>query len=1208
MVPAALVLISQWPLTPNGKIDKKALPSPDSVVCVGHYEAPKTEAQMMLVAIFAELLECEASQISMTANFFELGGHSLLAVRLIALIEQKFAKCLHIKDVFDASSLLSLLDKIDQAPVAASKKKITALKRHSGGLVLSSYAQQRLWFIDQLQGGSPEYNMPLSLMVEGLFCVQIAERALRKIIQRHESLRTTFSVHHDDVMQKVHDKFEFTLSLHDLSNLQAGEKESEIAELVARDKLKPFNLEQGIMLRAGYILLDKGKGILLFNIHHIASDGWSMRILNNEFITYYGNISQGKNDDLVPLNLQYSDYAHWQRSWLSGARFDKQLNYWQKQLDGAPAIHDLPLDFPRLEQTVRPGAMIKHCLTVPLSKQLRLFAQQHKMTPFMLLHSALSLLISKHSNSSDVVIGAPVANRIQRDFEPLIGFFANTLVLRVDTTKESVTEYLSHVKHVHNEAQTHQDIPFEKLVELCNVTRSTMHTPLFQILLSMNTAGQSKHSIADVTFSPVESEAYVSKFDLDISVEDSELGMEVAWLYDTSLFTAKHIRLLSEHFEHLLEGIIHNKASTLDALPMLSEQEYVKLTETLNDTAFDNGTKGLIHQLFEKSVQAAPEQIAMEFQGMKLSYSELNEQANRLAHYLQAQGLVGDMPVGLCVERGFVMVIGILGILKAGGAYVPLDSNLPEVRLQYMLNELKLTFVLDQNDKMRALDLPDTCKVITFDNGFVETQLSTYSSANLVTENTQRDDSLAYILYTSGSTGQPKGIKQTHRTISNLIYSQAYSENITKPLRTLQFTPYTFDVSIQELATCWFTGSCLVGISAETKRDLNTLSNVLLSENIERLFIPPAVLQFIAEQIIDAGITLPKLREIYSAGEELVITPVIDAFLGVHPTCRLWNCYGPTETHVVTMAEIVHGKSGYSASIGRPVNNTELYLLDKQGNLAPFGAVAELYLAGDGVALGYVNVNLDKGRFIEQQVFSHGNRKLYRTGDLVRYCEDGSLTFIGRVDEQVSINGFRVELGEIEQQLSTFDKVNTCVVMYRESDLGFKRLIAYIVVKEAYKNESQDALSNEFATALAGVLPSYMHPSVYVILDQLLLNANGKIDKKNLPQPESRGSQIIAPSNEIEEQLLSAMSSLLGVDEQYISVTNSFFELGLSSLKLFSCVNYINKEFALTLTVADLYKNNTVQLLAGKIKELSLVSNMLTNDNDQMSFLEDGEI
>ncbi|KKE81562.1 non-ribosomal peptide synthetase, partial [Pseudoalteromonas luteoviolacea] len=1214
MVPSSLIVVADWPLTPNGKIDKKALPSPDAKALQGEYVAPTGKVETGLTLVLSELLDLAQERISVSSNFFSLGGHSLLAVRFIALIEGEFNKKLSIQDIFESDSLTHLAKQIELAPEVEQKDYIRRLDRQSGEHLLSSYAQQRIWFIDQLQGGSPEYNMPIALAVEGDFDIGAAERAMSQVIERHEALRTTFDVVEDETIQLIKQTFRFNLTHHDVSTLDAQHKHSEVEKLISEDRLTAFDLRQDLMVRAAYIKVDAGKGVLSFNMHHIASDGWSIGLLINEFVTNYKRIIEGQSEHIEPLAIQYADYAHWQRNWLQGEVLEQQLSYWQKQLEDLPAVHSIPLDYTRKELTTRRGALVKTQIDQSSVKKLKALAGEHNMTLFMMLHSAIALMMSRHSNSTDIVIGTPVANRMQSEVENIIGFFANTLVLRTNTEHDNLSDYFSHVKSVHKEAQAHQDVPFEKLVEHCNVVRSTQHTPLFQVLFSMNTTEQGVLELPRVKFSPVDNESYVAKFDLDISAQEVDTGVELSLIYDTTIFTQAHVEQFGDHLNRLLMYMAQGQHHSLSQLPMLSENEVYLLTEQLNSTAYENPPEQLIHELFELQAKRSPDSVALSFEGKRMTYGELNSAANQLAHYLRAQGVVENTAVGLYIERGFEMIIGILGILKSGGAYVPLEPSFPESRLQYMLDELQLGYVVDGLNQSQQFALPDGCQVINLSNEFVHTQLAEFSK-EAPDLGSQSAESLAYILYTSGSTGKPKGIKQTHRTISNLIYSTEQNEGVNARLRTLQFTPYTFDVSIQELATCWYTGSCLVVISGQTKNNLNELPELLLSEKIERLFIPPAVLQFIAEQVDETQVQLPDLKEVFSAGEELIVTPVINQFLQSHAQCRLWNCYGPTETHVVTSMEITHDLGVHSASIGKPVNNTKLYIVDKRGNLAPYGSIGELYVSGDGLAKGYFDPNLNEGRFINNQFVSIDDEVLYKTGDLVRYLPDGNIEFVGRADEQVSINGFRVELAEIEKKLSDSEKVKSSVVLYRKCQFGIKRLMAYLILKEQYQQDEgctlqHDTLGKELEEYLSKILPSYMVPSSYMVLEQLPLTANGKIDKKKLPLPDlgQASTDIVTPSNEIEEQLVEMMSELLQVAAEKISVNYSFFELGLSSLRLFSCVNYINKKFALTLTVADLYKNNTVQLLARKINELNLLTQVSAIEQDEMSFIEDGEI
>ncbi|MCJ8274726.1 MAG: condensation domain-containing protein [Psychrosphaera sp.] len=651
---------------------------------------------------------------------------------------------------------------------------------------LASFAQQRLWFIDKLGAGSAEYNMPVALRVEGHFDRSAAAQAITRIIQRHQPLRTVFAEQHEQVVQVIGAVVAFDLKHHDLSGLTAQEQAVRIKQHSSDDAQQSFDLTADLMVRAAYLSLgvlgERQQGILLFNMHHIASDGWSMGILVNEFVSQYQALIEGKPDPLPPLEIHYADYAHWQRQWITGAVLKNQLNYWTEQLADIPASHGLDLDHARPQMKQYRGEMVLNPLSLELSQQLLSLAQTLRVTPFMLLHGAIGLVLSRHSHSADIVLGTPVANRPQKALEPLIGFFVNTLVLRTNTDHPTFIDYIEHVKAVNLAAQANQDVPFAQLVEHLKVARSLQLTPLFQIMFSMDNNASGELTLPDVTFSSMAGDDVVAKFDLDISAWVEDQRIHFSWEYDTAIFNRQRIETLNLHLQGLLESIAAKPQATLADLSMLPAQETERLSVTLNapqvelqNSDLQNPTlqnSHLLHQLFEHQVAQQPHKIALIFAGEQVSYQQLNQQANQLAHFLRAQGVKADSLVGLCANRSIEMIVAMLAILKAGGAYVPLDPDYPPARLHYMLADTGVNCLLTQAGLTDNLELADNVNLIVLGTEQHQQVMGQYPGHNLDLCAGQSPSNLAYVIYTSGTTGQPKGVMVEQRNVTNLITSQ----------------------------------------------------------------------------------------------------------------------------------------------------------------------------------------------------------------------------------------------------------------------------------------------------------------------------------------------------------------------------------------------------------------------------------------------------
>ena len=1206
MLPAAFVVVKEWPLTANGKIDKKALPAPDGTSLQGEYIAPETQTEKTLVAIWAKLLHLPAENISVTANFFELGGHSLLTVRLIAEIRSQLKQELPLEDIFKSPDIQRLSMIVDAGSNVPLRKSVTKIVRSSHQLPLS-FAQQRLWFIDQLQGGSAEYNMPMALRTEGDFDVSAAEQAIRTIIQRHEPLRTILVEDDEGPSQIIRTKFDFSLKRHDLRQLKSDAQDAKVQELVAADSVQAFNLSKDLMVRAAYLHLagagETQEGILLFNMHHIASDGWSMGILVKEFVAQYQAALAGHSDPLPALEIQYADYAHWQRDWLEGEVLEGQLNYWQQQLEDVPEVHALPLDRPRSELKQFSGNLLSKTLPAELSLAIQRKAIQEDVTPFVLLHAALALVLSRHSHSHDIVLGTPVANRMQVELEPLIGFFVNTLVLRVNTEFDTLSDYLAHVKSTNLDAQANQDVPFEQLVEHCKVARSTQHSPLFQIMFSMNTNEESELSLPGVNFSPVDSAGIVAKFDLDINAEFTDEGLRLQWTYDKSLFKHKTIDRLNSHLGNVLLEIVTKPDLSLRDIAMLSEQEIKHLTHELNDNQAEYPKDKLIHELFEAQVAKTPDNIALVFNDEQLTYRELNEASNRLAHYLNAQGVTSETPVGICIDRSLDMVIGILGILKSGGTYVPLDPSYPTERLQYMISDSSLKHLLIQKDLTEMLPLADEIELVKIDSKEVQQHIKNFSTNNLKYSGNQEASNLAYVIYTSGSTGQPKGVLVPHIGVVRLVVGSNFME-LDQTTRFLQAAPISFDAATLELWGPLLNGGCCVVYSGSVL-DFAKLNQTIIKNEVNSIWLTAGLF----EQWSEVAGEAKSLRWILSGGD-IVNPDAVNRVQNALQQVRLVNGYGPTENTTFSCCYSIprEAKAEVSIPIGSAINGTQLYVLSPNQSLVPTGCVGELWLGGDGLARGYLNQDdLTDERFIENPFESERSERLYRTGDLVRYLSDSeeqarNLEFIGRIDEQVKIRGHRVELGEIETQLVAQEIISSALIVTQTDESNQKYLVAYVIPENKESFELQ-----LLKQRLQVILPHYMMPSAFIIMQEWPLTANGKIDKKSLPEFDGQSVQgeYIAPETETEITLTNIWSQLLKIKPEQISATANFFELGGHSLLTVRLIAEIRHQLKQELTVKMIFESPNLQVLAqtldaGSRAQLRMPVTAIARDSDRL--------
>lgn len=1199
MIPSAFVVLEKFPLTPNGKVDSRALPIPEysTSKLESNFVAPSNPTEEILANLWVEILNIK--QVGIYDNFFELGGHSLLATQVISRVRTTFQVELALRKLFELPTVAQLSQVIDtelQKGIGLSLPPIISVNREKH-LPLSSQ-QQRLWFLHQLESESSGYTIPFPLQMSGKLNVKALEEALQRIVQRHEVLRTRFQVVDNQPVQVIIPHLSLSLPVVDLQQKSNPWEELE-KQAVSLGK-QPFDLAQDAVIRVQLWRLEEHEHVLLVLIHHIAGDGWSLGVLTRELSAHYQAITRGISSELPELSIQYADFAAWQRQWLSGEVLNHHLNYWQHQLANAPNTLELPTDRPRPAVQSFRGAKEYFQLDQNLTEQLKQLSQKAGTTLFMTLLAAFVVLLLRISNQTDIVIASPIANRNRQETESLIGFFVNTLALRFDLSKASdFEELLAQVREVTLDAYVHQDLPFEMLVETLKIERGLDRNPLVQVMFALQNTPAHSWDLPDLTVQQMPLSLETVRFDLEMNLCEVDGGLNGVFCYSTDLFDAQTIVRTIGYFQTLLKAIVTNPQQPIPRLPLLSATQINELLLAGQGKITTYPTSKCIHQLFEQQVQKTPDAIAVESSGQKISYRELNEKANQLAHYLQGLGVKPEVLVGIYVERDIEMIVGFLGILKAGGAYIPLDPVYSQQRINHILQDTSISILLTQQKLLSRLT-EKPVKVICLDTDWKEIR-DNCSISNPVSE--VCSNNLAYVIYTSGSTGLPKGVTIAHKSLVNLVSMGIKEFGINEKDRILQFVSISFDAAVQDIYLCLIAGATLVlrtdAMLSSCDRfwqqcrdwQLTMLSlttaywhhlTVNLSQNSQNLIIPES------------------LRLVFMGGEQAdleILRRWVDsaAHLPLHP--KLINGYGPTEATVITTLWHSDAKAGSltKVPIGKPIDNFQVYVLDSHLQLVPIGVPGELYIGGAGLARGYLNrPELNQEKFIPNP-FKNQHievERLYKTGDLVRYRADGNLEFIGRIDNQVKIRGFRIELGEIEAALNQYSLVQESIVIAKENTLGDKTLVAYLVanLKSAEDNNALSAenrnsqLISEVREFIQQKLPNYMIPQGFIILDALPLTPNGKVDRRALPNPDLfvRTSSGEMPQTKAEKIIADVWQEALEVEK--VALDDNFFDLGGNSLKLFQVREQIQTILNKELSMIDMFQYSTVRELGRYFK------------------------
>ncbi|MBX8484721.1 non-ribosomal peptide synthetase [Pseudomonas cichorii] len=1150
MVPAAYVGLATLPLTGNGKLDRGLLPAPTaSDVISRRYEAPQGQLESALAELWQNLLKVE--QVGREDHFFELGGHSLLAIQLISQMRQQLSIELDLAELFAHPTLADL------AQIAASAGKsslpdITLADRDAD--LPMSFAQQRLWFLAQMEGASEAYHMPAGLRLRGVLDASVLQNALDRVVERHEALRTRFVPHASQQAVQVIDaeNIGFTLKRIDLSG-QADAK-LQMQTLAHEEALAPFDLERGPLVRGTLIRLGETEHVLLVTLHHIISDGWSIGVLTREVAALYDALRQGHADPLPPLTLQYADYAAWQRRWLTGEVLEKQSRYWKETLADAPALLTLPTDRPRPAEQSYSGASLPVTFDEDLTQALKALSQRHGATLYMTVMSAWAALLSRLSGQDDVVIGSPMANRTRAEVEPLIGFFVNTLAIRIDTSDQpDVSALLARVKAQTLAAQRHQDLPFEQVVEIVNPFRSLSHTPIFQAMLSWQDAGVGQAALGELLLEDLGLLNDIAKFDLSLDLGETNGRLSGNLEYASALFDEATAQRYLGYFERILRAMAADDRLVVEHIELLDANERQRVLQDLNPARTPYPHDLTIHRLFEDQASIRGDELAVAFEGQRLSYNELNRQANRLAHHLIGLGVRPDDRVAICVERSARMVVGLLGILKAGAAYVPLDPDYPEQRIAYMLQDSTPSVLVSQHDVLgRVPQL--TIPLVLLDEPI------TGRDDNPVIADL-RPEHLAYVIYTSGSTGNPKGVMIEHRALVNYSLDAARLFELNTRDTVLQQNTLNFDLSIEEIFPALLAGATLkpsrnlFGTRQDDDEPVTTMVHMTAAHWHT----------MVGEWHLNAALAerqLKNVRLINVTGDALSAQK-LQQWETIRPAhVKLVNTYGPTEATVSCTAAYVQGSADGSeasgnATIGTPMANTRIYLLDGQQQPVPFGASGEMFIGGDGVARGYLNLDdVTRERFLADPFSDQPNARMYKTGDLARYLPDGRIEYLGRNDFQVKVRGFRIELGEIEARLGSLPGIKESAVIARADSEGEKRLLAYVV-----PHEGQSIDASQLHAQLTPLLAEYMMPAAFVSLPAFPLTANRKLDRQALPEPtaEACANRVHeAPQGVTETLLAQVWQEILGAET--VGRNDHFFALGGHSLKAVSLIERLREQ------------------------------------------------
>ncbi|NOQ27181.1 MAG: amino acid adenylation domain-containing protein, partial [Bacteroidales bacterium] len=1147
MLPSYFVELEEMPLTDNGKLNRKSLLAPE-IKAGAAYEAPKTLIENKLVKIWSEVLSIASKEISTNVSFFELGGHSLKATVLVSRIHKELDVQLELRDIFKYQSIQAQSEFINSSE---STSFFSIPKAKTQEYYPLSSSQRRLYLLQQMNLESTVYNMPGLLAVPAAYNKHQITDVFNKLIARHENFRTSFEFENEIPVQRIHSEVAFSIKEYQITK-------SELSN-IKEDFVKAFDLSLAPLLRVGYLEISDGDDMLLIDMHHIISDGRSHAILEEDF----SQLLAGK--ELEPLHLQYKDYSQWQNSKEQQERIKGQESYWLDKFTGELPVLELPTDSSRPAMQSFEGASVGFVLSPEETKIIHDLCKDQGLTLYMSLLSIFTILLSKLSGQEDIIVGSPIAARRHADLEDVVGMFVNTLAIRSDVSGEKgLIDYLQELKENTLEAYENQEYQFEDLVEQLVVNRDVGRNPIFDVMFNL-LEGESQESTVS-TKEELKHIPGVSKFDLSLTALDLGSELQLSFSYNTTLFSSETIERFINYFRQLIQSLSSNLDQTIKELNILSDVEKQQLLYGFNQTKAIYPHDRCIHELIEEQVELSPDSIALVFKNQTLSYRELNLKSNQLAKILLSKGLQPGDIVGILVDRSIEMIIGIVGILKAGGAYLPMDLEYPNERINYIIRESGLFIILSQVSAYRSIE---------FEGEFLDLyDLSLYVNNKIGNINKGKASDSAYIIYTSGSTGKPKGVIIDHRNVVNLVNGLTTNiyNNYQEILHVSLISPIFFDASVKQIFTSLTLGHSLNIIPKSIRFEASELVIHYAKYGIQILDGTPFLAQMLI-QCDDEKLQGLSIKQFILGGDELKLELMQSLFLklGIQDL-MISNVYGPTECTDVTTVQtntLECLNQNTNVSIGKPISNYEIYILGKEGQIQAIGLFGELCISGEGLARGYLNnPELTLEKFIEHP-YKTGER-LYKTGDLARWLPNGDIEFLGRIDHQVKIRGFRIELGEIENILLKYGSIKECVVLAIKEN-GDKFLCAYVVCENEFKQEN-------LRNYLSGLLPDYMIPSYFIVLDSIPLTSNGKVDRKSLPSPEIKaGSGYVAPKTLIETKLVKIWSEVLNVASKEISTNASFFELGGHSLKATVLVSHIHKELEVQIELRDVFQHQTIQ-------------------------------
>ncbi len=1172
MVPASFMVMEQFPVTLNGKVDRKLLPPPVDTMSQSatNFVGPEGDTEIRLADAFADIFKIKP--IGRNDNFFDLGGNSLMAALLISKINKDLNVRISLRTIFEKQLVCQIAEEIDQMLSVQTASVHTQTILPAEGYTdtyPASPGQKRLWFLENFEPGNLAYNMPFDYRITGKLDVPILEKSIQELIQRHATLRTVIRTANGEAIQTVFESLDFHLAIENLEHL-SGEAQQQEAEKHSREnELYQFDLEAGPLFICKLLKFSDHDWLLLFNMHHAITDGWSVKLMLDELGLIYTALHQQKMPALPALPITYADFSVWHNHWLKGEECQKELNFWKQELKGAPDLLQLPMDFHRPKKQTYHGDEVQFTLGKQQTEQLQLFGQQNNGSMFVTLLSIFNTLLSRYASQEEFLVGIPVSGRVYEEQESLVGMLINNFPLRV-TPLDNMTflELFEQSKQKFFLAFEHQNLPIDLIVEELKVARSTNTSPLFQVMFNYLNMFDEVISLDGTTMEMVDRRRKVAQFDLSLHIYESKKTLNCVLEYNTSLFKRSRMERMAGHFMQLVNSLLENPQQKLKTIPLLTEPEKQLILGEWNQTIVDFPEEKCIFQLFEEQVLRTPDSIVLFDDQKVLTYTELNDKANRLARHLHKSGAVEGSLVALCIERSTDLLVALLAIQKAGCTYIPLDPIYPKDRLALILEDGNPVVLITERKLLE--NLPET----SAKNIFIE-ETSAYQDES--PDNPAfavNPDMVAYLIYTSGSTGKPKGVQIQHRALVNFIHSMARQPGITAKDVWLAVTTISFDIAGLEMYLPIISGAKIFVASQETSMNPDLLIQKIEEHGATILQATPVTFRMLNSAEWKGA----KDLKILCGGEAM---PKELAYDLVGKCGELWNMYGPTETTVWSTVEKVavdeNDRTGY-INLGKPIDNTFIYVLNTEFQPVPIGYPGELFIGGDGLAKGYFNLpEMTRDKFLPDPFSNRPGARMYRTGDLVQQTEEGKLEFLNRVDSQVKIRGFRIELGEIESALTLFPTIQDNVVLVREDTPGDKRLVAYLI-----KKENQETDLAELRQFLKTKIPDYMVPVAYVFIDQFPLTPNGKIDRKALPSPMETAQQeekaYVAPTTETEAKLADIWAEVLKINR--VGIDENFFEIGGHSMLAVTLMVKIEKQLGVRLPLAVLFDHSTIQDMA----------------------------